>query len=239
MEDAERIFEPKPMPEGRTGPERLAYHLRQQQVLAEFGRCALTAPDMDALLNEAVRLCAEGMGARYCKALEYLPEEDRLLIRAGLGITANQLILAQIGAGSLLFLLGRYVLFPGQGAMTLPLSIGLALPAVVAPRFALKLLEGRRVTRFEAQLAEERDRSLEGLHHDADVVHPSNRHGPASCRLVPSTQVMSSRSLDVHDIPRPTAGDGSVCRDRDVTPELAHRPSSSVGTFNPDRCHVA
>jgi tight adherence protein B len=76
------------------------------------------------------------------------------LIRSGLGITANQLILGQIALGSLLFLIGRFLIFPAQGPLSVPLSMGLAVPAVVLPRFVLKYLERRRITRFENQLAQ-------------------------------------------------------------------------------------
>src|SRR6266516_1223544 len=79
---------------------------------------------------------------------------DLQLVRSGLSITANQFILGQIALGILLFLAGRYALFAGQGSLGLLFSIGLAIPAVVLPRLVLKLLEGRRVRRFETQLAQ-------------------------------------------------------------------------------------
>jgi tight adherence protein B len=79
------------------------------------------------------------------------------LVRSGLTITPHQLVLAQIAVGSLLFLIGRFLVFPTQGALSVPLSMGLALPAVVLPRFVLKYLEKRRVTRFENQLAQSVD----------------------------------------------------------------------------------
>lgn len=81
----EKIIEPTPEPESRTDSEELAYRLRQQSVVAEFGRCAMAASDISVLLNEAVRLCAEGMNARYCKALEYSPEDKLFYMRAGIG----------------------------------------------------------------------------------------------------------------------------------------------------------
>ena len=32
---------------------------------------------------------------------------------------------------------------------------------------------------FEAEVGENRDSGIQGFHHDADVVHPQNRHGDA------------------------------------------------------------
>jgi len=65
--------------------EELAYRLRQQQLAAEFGLYALKARDIGALLQEASRLCAEGLQSRYCKIMEYLPAEHQFLVQAGVG----------------------------------------------------------------------------------------------------------------------------------------------------------
>ncbi|HET7383765.1 MAG TPA: histidine kinase dimerization/phosphoacceptor domain -containing protein, partial [Pseudolabrys sp.] len=37
------------------------------------------------MLNHTARMTAEGLGAEYCKVLEYIPAENRLLVRAGVG----------------------------------------------------------------------------------------------------------------------------------------------------------
>jgi PAS domain S-box-containing protein len=71
-----------------TGPMRqedLAYRLHQQHVVAEFGRMALEASTLDDLLDAAVQLCAEGMGAQFSKAAEFLPDRNVLRVRAGVG----------------------------------------------------------------------------------------------------------------------------------------------------------
>jgi hypothetical protein len=75
---------------GATSPgppqqEELAYRLHQQSVLAEFGRRALEAPTLEALLDAAVRLGADGMGAHYSHAAEFLPDRNGLRLRAGIG----------------------------------------------------------------------------------------------------------------------------------------------------------
>jgi PAS domain S-box-containing protein len=71
--------------QGGTSADELAYRLRQQELMAAFGLLALDALDVMTLLQEATRLCAEGLHVRYCKIMEYLPEEDCLIVRAGVG----------------------------------------------------------------------------------------------------------------------------------------------------------
>lgn len=85
MQATDPIVESQPVPADRTGAEELAYRLRQQEVLAEFGRVALESCSLDALLDSAMHLCADGMRTRYCKLLEFLPKENRLIMRAGVG----------------------------------------------------------------------------------------------------------------------------------------------------------
>jgi two-component sensor histidine kinase len=65
--------------------DELATRLRQQQAVAEFGRFALSSPPLSELLAEAARHAAEGLGAPLSKVLEHLPNEDALLVRAGVG----------------------------------------------------------------------------------------------------------------------------------------------------------
>lgn len=63
----------------------LHLRIRQQEILAELGVLALQAPSFDELLNQTARLTAEGMEAEFCKVMEFLPSENRLLVRAGVG----------------------------------------------------------------------------------------------------------------------------------------------------------
>jgi len=65
--------------------EELAYRLRQQEFLAGFGLFALQAMDLNALLQEACRVSATGLGSELSKVLEYRPNEDEFLLRAGIG----------------------------------------------------------------------------------------------------------------------------------------------------------
>src|SRR5919107_4210730 len=65
--------------------EQLEARLRQQSMLADFGRRALTTDDLDVLLEEAAALAAEGLGTDMSKAMELAPEGDVLRLRAGVG----------------------------------------------------------------------------------------------------------------------------------------------------------
>jgi hypothetical protein len=64
-----------------TGDRALRLRIRQQEILAELGVAALKGTPFQDLLKEAVRLAAEGLEAQFCKALEYIPSENRLLMR--------------------------------------------------------------------------------------------------------------------------------------------------------------
>jgi len=86
-----------PAAPGLTPPD-LGYRLRQQVILSEFGVEALRGTDVDHLLQRAADLCAQGMGAEFCKALEYRRGEDALLVRAGVGWGPDVIGQARVGA---------------------------------------------------------------------------------------------------------------------------------------------
>ena len=58
---------------------------RQQTAIAKFGSFALHESDLQTILTEAARVCAEGLATRYSKICRYRPEENDLLIEAGYG----------------------------------------------------------------------------------------------------------------------------------------------------------
>jgi GAF domain-containing protein len=66
-----------------------ARFVRHREIMAEFGRKALQPGDFDALLQEACERTAEGVGVEHAKILEYRPETDDLLVRAGTGWAEN------------------------------------------------------------------------------------------------------------------------------------------------------
>jgi two-component sensor histidine kinase len=53
---------------------------------------------LQELLDSAVRMTAEGLEAELCKVLEYIPSENRLLLRAGIGWDPGLVGVASVGA---------------------------------------------------------------------------------------------------------------------------------------------
>lgn len=90
--------EANPASDGPRSPADLEARLHQQAILSAFGVEALRGTDLDLLLQRATVLCAQGMGAEFCKALEYLRGEDTLLVRAGVGWKADVIGHATVGA---------------------------------------------------------------------------------------------------------------------------------------------
>src|ERR1700722_10707027 len=76
----------------------LHQRIRQQELLAELGVLALQRTSLIGMLNHTVRMTAEGLGAEYCKVMEYLPAETRLLVRAGVGWGEGVVGVATVGA---------------------------------------------------------------------------------------------------------------------------------------------
>ncbi len=75
----------------------LSRRIRQQEILAELGVTALQGASFDQLMAETARLTAEGMQAEFCKILEHLPAENRLLVRAGVGWDPGIVGVATVG----------------------------------------------------------------------------------------------------------------------------------------------
>ena len=76
----------------------LRLRIRQQELLAELGVLALQGTSFIEMLNHAARATAEGLGAEYCKVMEYKPTENRLLVRAGVGWDEGVVGHARVGA---------------------------------------------------------------------------------------------------------------------------------------------
>jgi two-component sensor histidine kinase len=76
----------------------LRLRIRQQELLAELGVLALQGTSFIGMLNHTARMTAEGLSAEYCKVLEYLPTENRLLVRAGVGWGEGVVGSATVGA---------------------------------------------------------------------------------------------------------------------------------------------
>ena len=84
-------------PDDLTG-RALRQRIRQQELLAELGVLALQRTSFSDMLNHTARMTAEGLGAEYCKVLEYIPAENRFLVCAGVGWEAGIVGSASVGA---------------------------------------------------------------------------------------------------------------------------------------------
>jgi two-component sensor histidine kinase len=78
--------------------EVLRLRIQQQQILSDFGVLALKGTPFPELLDQATRLAADGLEAEFAKVLEYLPEENRFLVCAGVGWQAGVVGTATVGA---------------------------------------------------------------------------------------------------------------------------------------------
>jgi GAF domain-containing protein len=92
----------EPSPEFATQLDSTARNLRvrirQQEILADLGVLALKGVAFEDLLGQTARLTAEGLQAEFCKVMEYLPDENCFLVRAGVGWGDDVVGKAKVGA---------------------------------------------------------------------------------------------------------------------------------------------
>src|SRR5579863_8050291 len=95
----ESVVEGKPgnEPEDLSG-RALRQRIRQQELLAELGVLALQRTSFTGMLDHTARMTAEGLDAEYCKVMEFIPAENRLLVRAGVGWDKGVVGSASVGA---------------------------------------------------------------------------------------------------------------------------------------------
>jgi len=96
----EFVVEDKPSGEGdaELTATRLRQRVRQQEILAELGVLALRGTAFAELLDHTARLAAEGLNADFGKILEFMPNEQRFLVRAGVGWDPGVVGSATVGA---------------------------------------------------------------------------------------------------------------------------------------------
>ena len=104
------------MNEAAGPPTELERRLHQHALLADIGRHALSDANLDSLFTEAARVCAVGLDVKYCKVLEYLPEQDRLLVRAGVGWKPG--VVGHVTIGAKLDSPAGYALHTGKPVIT-------------------------------------------------------------------------------------------------------------------------
>jgi two-component sensor histidine kinase len=73
--------------------------LREERAqFADFGLLAVEGADLDGLLQQAAVEAAHSLGVSHVKVLQYLPDEKRLLVRAGVGWSEGVVGQVRIGA---------------------------------------------------------------------------------------------------------------------------------------------
>jgi two-component sensor histidine kinase len=78
--------------------EALRLRVRQQEILSDYGVLALKGTPFPELLDHAARLVVEGLGAEFAKVLQFIPEQNRFLVCAGVGWGAGVVGHATVGA---------------------------------------------------------------------------------------------------------------------------------------------
>jgi signal transduction histidine kinase/CheY-like chemotaxis protein len=108
-------------PESCASRDELEARLGQQALLAEFGRRALSDMNFDSLLEDATRMTALGMAVRFCKVLEFLPDRNRFLVRAGVGWHDG--VVGRVTIGAELNSPAGYALHTGKAVISNRLSV--------------------------------------------------------------------------------------------------------------------
>ena len=98
-EEIPAVVEPNPISDvPDLSMHAMQKRIRQQEILAELGVTALQGATFEQLLTDTARLTADGLEAEFCKVLEYIPSQNRLLVRAGVGWNQGIVGVATIGA---------------------------------------------------------------------------------------------------------------------------------------------
>ncbi len=79
--------------------DELAMRANQQAAVAELGQLALEGAELQSLMDEASQQVARKLGVEFCKVLELLPDEENLLLRAGVGWKPGLVGSLTVGAG--------------------------------------------------------------------------------------------------------------------------------------------
>ena len=77
---------------------QLTLRLRQQELTAAFANFGLRTDALQPVLDEACRIASEGMECRFAKVLQYLPQDECFLMRAGIGWKPGSVGHARLGS---------------------------------------------------------------------------------------------------------------------------------------------
>ena len=89
---------PEPAPVFSTSLTGSKPYVQGQEVVARLSMIALSCRDLQQLFDEACRSVSETLSVEYCGVLELMPEEDVLLLRAGVGWAGGYVSQATVGA---------------------------------------------------------------------------------------------------------------------------------------------
>ena len=95
---------------------QLAQRTDQQQAVATLGIAALGAPDLSALMNQALATVAEVLSPDCCEVLEVAGDKESLLLRAGVGFDEGVVGVSRVAFSSLLY--AAFALGSPHGAVT-------------------------------------------------------------------------------------------------------------------------
>lgn len=63
----------------------LKIHAKQQEAISKLGQIALSEVELEALFNKTVKIIKNTLKGNFCKILELLPKENKLLLKSGVG----------------------------------------------------------------------------------------------------------------------------------------------------------
>ncbi len=71
--------------ERKKNEDEIKIRIKQQAVIAELGLHALAGGELHDLMNKAAELVTKTLELEFCEILEFIPEEESFLLKAGLG----------------------------------------------------------------------------------------------------------------------------------------------------------
>ncbi|MEP6984202.1 MAG: ATP-binding protein [Chloroflexota bacterium] len=80
--------------------ELLQTRVKLQSIISELGQEALVSYDLPALMNKSAAVLADMLNVEFAKILELLPDENSLLLRAGVGWQEGNIGHTKVDAGS-------------------------------------------------------------------------------------------------------------------------------------------
>ncbi len=89
----------KDVTEQRQARRELEYYAKQQQILAEISQIALTNIKLQDLFDQTVDRVAKTLNIEFCKILKLLPQEEALLLVAGVGWKEGLVGRVKVGTG--------------------------------------------------------------------------------------------------------------------------------------------